>query len=400
MTTLSATRTLPPLRTMLAAWTHKDPRFDGVFFVAVKTTSVFCRPVCRAKPARPQNIEFFATAQDAMYHGYRPCKLCRPVDSGSSPPPIVQKLLRLVEQSPQTKFRERELRELGINPSTARRQFRANTRMTFAAYQRARRMGVAFRGVRSTGSATQAQLDAGFESASGFRQAFARLFGSRPSDASSVSLLTSRWIRTPLGPMLAVASDHGVVLFDFADRRSIERAILSLRRRRRAVIVPGHNGHLEQLAHEIDEYFRGERTHFDVKLAPVGSAFQRRCWDYLRSIEYGSTRSYAQQAVAIGRDNAVRAVASANGMNYIAIIIPCHRVIGSDGSLTGYGGGLARKRWLLEHERNHSSTAARIARSSETARPARKSLTPANTASLSSSARFQFEPAKARSSRP
>jgi len=325
---------------MLRAFAKKDAGFDGVFFVAVRTTSVFCRPVCRAKPPRPENVEFFATAHDAMYHGYRPCKLCRPLHAGT-PSPLVRRLMNLVEQSPQSKLRERELRELGIEPSTARRQFQTHLRMTFAAYQRARRMGTALRGVRGGAPVIRTQHAAGFESHSGFREAFARLFGARPDHGAPVKVLSSEWISTPLGPMLGIAGDDGIVLFDFADRKGLERAILGLRRRLNAVIAPGQSAHLEQLSREIDEYFRGERRRFSAKLAPVGSAFQRRCWDYLQSIEFGVTRSYAEEARSIGNPAAVRAVASANGMNYIAILIPCHRVIGSSGELTGYGGGVS-----------------------------------------------------------
>lgn len=392
-------QSLPSRQTMLRAFARRDPQFDGVFFVAVRTTSVFCRPVCRAKPPRPENVEFFATARDAMYHGYRPCKLCRPLDGGTPPPPLIERLMKLVEQSPQTKLRERDLHNLGIDPSTARRQFLAHTHMTFTAYQRARRMGAALRGVRGGAPVICTQHAAGFESASGFREAFARLFGARPDAGVTVNILSSESISTPLGPMLGVASDDGIVLFDFADRKGLERAILSLRRRLDAVVVPGENAHLTQLRREIGEYFRGERESFEVRIASIGSDFQRRCWNYLRSIPHGQTRSYAEEARSIGNPAAVRAVASANGMNYIAILIPCHRVIGSNGELTGYGGGLARKRWLIDHERNHARTAASSVRSSKNARPARNVSTASVTAPTSWSACDRSAAASARSSR-
>jgi AraC family transcriptional regulator of adaptative response/methylated-DNA-[protein]-cysteine methyltransferase len=399
MTNTDPAQPLPSKQTMLRAFASKDSRFDGVFFVAVKTTSVFCRPVCRAKPPRPENVEFFATAKDAMHHGYRACKLCRPLDSGNRPPQVVERLMQLIETSPSTRLREGDLLELGIDPSTARRQFRAYCGMTFAQYQRARRMGLAMRGVRGGESVTAAQLDAGYESASGFREAFTMLFGTRPGDGESAEILISKWIPTPLGSMLAITSDDGLVLFDFADRKGLERAILHLRRRLRAVIVPGESEHLAQLSREIDEYFRGERRSFDVKLAPVGSDFQRTCWNYLRTIDFGSTRSYADAARSIGNASAVRAVASANGMNYIAILIPCHRVIGSNGDLTGYGGGLARKRWLIDHERGYANTAANSVRSSANGRPARNVSTASITAPAMSSAPQRLAAASAASSR-
>ena len=353
---------VPPLKTMLAAWLRKDTRFDGVFYVAVKTTGIFCRPVCRAKPAKPQNVEFFGTAQEALYHGYRACKLCRPLDSGRRPPDVVGRLMACIERSPSERLRERDLVKLGIDPSTARRQFRSYCGMTFAAYQRARRMGVALSQVRKGTSVTHAQVDSGFDSSSGFRDAFARLFGTSASRSDGVVTLTSTWLPTPLGPMVAVANDMGVVMFEFADRKGLENAILRIRRRcgtrgAPASIVPGRHPHLDLLKREVDEYFNGTRPTFSVPLAPVGSSFEQRAWDYLRSVEYGATRSYQDEASALGNARAVRAVGRANGCNNIAILIPCHRVIASSGELCGYGGGLARKRWLLDHEQIHVRSA-------------------------------------------
>ena len=349
---------LPPFKTMLAAWLRKDSRYDGVFYVAVKTTGIFCRPVCRAKPAKLENVEFFGTAQEALYHGYRACKLCRPLDSGRRPPQVVERLISCIEHSPSDRLRGRDLLKLGIDPSTARRQFRSYCGMTFAAYQRARRMGVALSQVRNGTSVTHAQVDSGFDSSSGFRDAFARLFGTSASRSDGVVPLTSTWLLTPLGPMVAVASERGIVMFEFADRKGLENAILRIRRRcgsrgSPASIVPGQHPHLDLLKREVDEYFNGTRRTFTVPLAPVGSSFEQRAWVYLRSIEYGATRSYQDEATALGNARAVRAVGRANGCNNIAILIPCHRVIASSGELCGYGGGVARKRWLLDHERRH-----------------------------------------------
>ncbi|CAN5592229.1 trifunctional transcriptional activator/DNA repair protein Ada/methylated-DNA--[protein]-cysteine S-methyltransferase [soil metagenome] len=350
------TNTLPSIAVMQRAFARKDASFDGTFFVAVKTTSIFCRPVCRAKPPRIENVEFFPTAQEALYHGYRPCKLCKPLDGGARPPELVAKLMKLIEQDPTRRLTERDLRELKIDPTTARRQFRAYCHTTFSAYQRARRMGSALRDVRNGKSVIGAQGVAGFESSSGFRDAFARMFGTTASNAREVNILTAKWLSTPLGPMLAIADDEGIALFDFIDRKGLERAIGRLRGRSGkrgvpAVIVPGEHRHLTELENQIIEYFAGARREFDLKLAVRGSDFERRSWEFLRTIPFGQTRSYRDQAIALGQPKAIRAVGRANGMNYLGIIIPCHRVIGANGDLTGYGGGLARKRWLLDHER-------------------------------------------------
>lgn len=349
---MSSMPTLPPESAMRRAIARKDTAYDGVFFVGVKTTGIFCRPVCRAKTPKPENVEFFASAHDALYHGYRPCKRCRPLDLGAKPPPVVARLMDLIERDPARRLKEGDLRAIGVDPSTARRQFRSYCAMTFHAYQRARRMGLALERVRQGEEIMQVQVESGFESASGFRDAFAKLFGAAPGDAKLLGMLTSQWIETPLGPMLAIANQEGLCLLDFVDRRGLENAIQRLRTRFKSVIVPGENSHLAAAKKQLQEYFSGTRSEFSLSLVTVGTPFQVRAWHFLRSIPSGQTRSYGEMAKALGASGAVRAAGRANGMNYLAIVIPCHRVIGADGSLTGYGGGLARKQWLLDHERS------------------------------------------------
>jgi len=156
--------------------------------------------------------------------------------------------------------------------------------------------------------------------------------------------------------MLAGATAQGICLLEFVDRRMLETQVERLNKALQAEFVPGFNPHLDSLNIQLAEYFRGERREFELPLVLSGSAFQRQVWEGLQTIPYGSTRSYKEQAALIGRPEAVRAVARANGDNRIAILIPCHRVIGSDGSLTGYGGGLWRKQYLLDLEAgNHKS---------------------------------------------
>jgi AraC family transcriptional regulator of adaptative response/methylated-DNA-[protein]-cysteine methyltransferase len=342
---------------MWKAFSEKDPAFDGTFFVAVKTTGIFCRPVCRAKPPRPDNVEFFPTAREAVREGYRACKLCRPLEPAGRPPEGVRRLIDLVAKADGRRLTDADLHEIGIDPSTARRQFRRHTGITFAAYQRTRRLGAALQEVRAGSPLAVAQVGAGFESESGFREAFARTFGTTASRAEGVGVLTARWFPTPLGTMVGLASEDGVVILDFVDRKGLERAVERARRACRgagdlAAVVPGENRHLELLSRELAEYFAGARGQFSVRVAAcAGTAFERRAWGFLKTIPYGETRSYGQQAAAMGCPNASRAVGRANGMNYVSIVIPCHRVVGASGELTGYGGGLQRKRWLLDHER-------------------------------------------------
>ena len=332
------------------AFTARDSEYEGVFFVGVTTTRIFCRPTCSARKPLRKNTEFFDTRSAALHAGFRPCLRCKPMQSTQEVPDLVEMLRKRVDSDPATPLRERDLRAMGIDPSTARRQFQRYFGMSFHAYQRARRMGAALAAVKGGMNVLDTQLDHGFESASGFREAFAKIFGAPPSKSSGVHCLLSRWVETPLGAMLVLADDAGVHVFDFVDRRGLEREILRLRARSKVAIVPGDHPLLDQAEKEMGEYFAGKRVCFTLPLAERGTDFQRAVWQQLLLIPPGETRAYADIAKAIEKPTANRAVARANGDNFRAIIIPCHRVIGSDGSLTGYGGGLARKQWLLDHE--------------------------------------------------
>ncbi len=329
----------------------RDSSYEGIFFLGVKTTGIFCRPICSARKPLRKNVEFFPGKVEALHAGFRPCLRCKPMQTTGGVPTLVEKLRKQIETRPAERLRERDLINMGIDPSTARRQFQRFFGMTFQAYQRARRMGSALAAVRKGINVLDTQLDHGFESSSGFREAFGKLFGTAPSKSSGVHCLLSKWIDSPLGAILALADDDGLYVFDWVDRRGLEREIIRLRARTKFAIVPGSHPVLDQAEREINEYFSGQRKVFTLPLAPRGTDFQRRVWSELLQIPAGETRSYAAVARSIGEPNAVRAVARANGDNFRGIIIPCHRVIGSDGSLTGYGGGLARKQWLLDHER-------------------------------------------------
>src|SRR5207245_2246793 len=159
--------------------------------------------------------------------------------------------------------------------------------------------------------------------------------------------------------MIAVADDEGLRLLEFVDRRAMERELSILRKRLRTNVVPGEHPHLDETRAQLADYFSGKELEFKIPLAPVGSDFQIRSWDILRSIPTGETRSYSWMAQRLGRPGASRAVGRANGSNMICIIIPCHRVIRADGTLCGYGGGLWRKKWLLDHEKRYASTKSR-----------------------------------------
>jgi AraC family transcriptional regulator of adaptative response/methylated-DNA-[protein]-cysteine methyltransferase len=170
-------------------------------------------------------------------------------------------------------------------------------------------------------------------------------------------MITTITIETPLGEMVAGATDEGVCLLEFHDRKMLPTEYKDLVKLLNTTIQEGENRHLKTLKKQLKEYFNGKRKEFSIPLITPGSEFQQAVWKELQNIHFGSTRSYQEQAVALNMPDSIRAVANANGMNRIAIVIPCHRVIGSDGRLTGYGGGLRRKKWLIDHERKYSGQA-------------------------------------------
>jgi len=157
--------------------------------------------------------------------------------------------------------------------------------------------------------------------------------------------------------MIAGATDEGICLLEFTDRRMLPTEYKDLTRLLKTTLEDGENRHLKILKKQLKEYFDGSRKDFSIALVTPGSEFQKAVWKELQNIKFGTTRTYQEQSIALNRPDSVRAVANANGMNRISIVIPCHRVIGSDGRLTGYGGGLKRKKWLLDHEKKYSGKA-------------------------------------------
>jgi AraC family transcriptional regulator of adaptative response/methylated-DNA-[protein]-cysteine methyltransferase len=329
---------------------NRDSTYEGVFFAGITSTGIFCRPTCTARKPKRENCLFFKTAQASLLAGFRPCKRCRPLLNPSEPSDMIKHLTEMVESDPTRRWTDRDVQELGYTPSTVRRQFKKRYSMTFTAYSRARRMGIALKTIREGDKIINAQIDAGYSSSSGFRDAFSSIMGSAPNDKNHRSL-KAEWIDTPLGSMIAVFDETYLYLLEFTDRRGLECEIEKMRKSLKVAIVPGRSPVTQMIEDDLAAYFKGELKDFTTPFKVNGSDFQKSVWDELLTIPYGVTRSYAEQAQRIGNPKAVRAVARANGMNQLAILIPCHRVIGSDGKLTGYAGGLARKEWLLDLEK-------------------------------------------------
>ncbi|TFE00690.1 bifunctional transcriptional activator/DNA repair enzyme AdaA [Jeotgalibacillus salarius] len=329
---------------------ERNTEYEGFFFVGVKSTGVFCRPTCPARKPKFENCEFYYTAEEALLASFRPCKRCSPLSHPNQVSELVQTLVQAVEENPEKKWREKDFRELAVDESTARRQFKKRFGMTFVQYARARRMGLAMKEIRSGKPMIDAQLTTGYESSSGFRDAFLRIMGEAPSSVQEDHILKASWLDTRVGPMVAIADETQLFLLEFVDRRGLEKEIEVLRSKTRSAIIPGKTSPIELIERELDLYFKGELFKFNTPVRLLGTPFQMMVWDKLKKIPAGETRSYTDIACEIGKPTAVRAVARANGANQLALVIPCHRVILSDGSTGGYAGGSIRKKWLLDLE--------------------------------------------------
>lgn len=338
---------------MYDAFMNRDVSYEGIFFVGVRTTGIFCRPTCRARRPKRDHIEFYPTAKDAVINGYRPCKVCKPLELLGSTPDFIQKLIDQVATEPSRKITDYDLVKMKIEPNKVRRWFKANHGLTFQGYQRMLRINGALHQIKNGDSVTEAAFENGYDSLSGFTDAFKKIVGANPNNAKYVNVINLHRFATLLGPMIAGATEEGICLLEFTERRMLESEFGDLRKRLKANFVYGTNEHISKLEKQMCEYFEGKRKTFDVLLVTPGSEFQKSVWRQLMTIPYGHTRSYEEQAIAINNLKAIRAVASANGCNRISIVVPCHRVIGKDGSLTGYGGGLWRKKWLLDFEKTN-----------------------------------------------
>ncbi len=334
----------------------KDDDYEGIFYVGVKTTGIFCRPTCPARKPKFENCEFYQTAQQALLASFRPCHRCQPLSHPNCVSKLIRTLVEAVESNPEKRWRNSDFAELSVDTSTARRQFKKRFGMTFVEYARARRMGIAMQQIRGGEAVIEAQLNTGYESSSGFRDAFSKIMGASPTNFSQQhKILKASWLDTPLGPMLAIADVEALYLLEFVERRGLEREIERLRIKMKVAIIPGSTKIIQSITAELKAYFSGTLQHFATPPHLLGSPFQQQVWQELQRIPYGETRSYAKQAQSLGKPSAYRAVANANGANQLAIIIPCHRIINSNGELGGYGGGVNRKKWLIDHELKYKS---------------------------------------------
>lgn len=321
------------------------------FFIRVlKLLEFFCRPSCPAKKPELRNIEFFSSTKEALLAGYMPCKRCKPMLPLGNVPDWLEDLFDEVKNNSMSRWKDSDLKKINLDPNRVRRWFKKNHNMTFHAYVRTLRLGKALGRIKHGDNLTQTAFDHGYESLSGFREAIKKITGTTAGKSGNKNVVYLNRILTPLGPMLAGATNEGICLLEFMDRRMLNTQLKILTKRLKTNFLLGNNNFIDQLAGELKNYFDSNLKNFSVPLIFSGTDFQKRVWENLIEIPFGKTISYEELAKRVGNISAVRAVAKANGDNRISIVIPCHRVIGKDGNLTGYGGGLWRKKFLIELE--------------------------------------------------
>ena len=349
-TTITTPLKMPSIEEMYRALCRRDSEYDGLFFVGVRTTGVFCRTVCPARKPKFENVDYYRTVNDALAAGFRPCKKCRPLEAVGSVPSWLRPLLAEFEKDIGRRWTDADIRQFNVEPVRVRRWFKQYHGMTFHSYMRSRRLNMAMGQIQVGKRSLGVALKNGYESKSGFNAAFKKWSGVAPSDSTHGCPICVSRILTQLGPMVAAIVDNKLCLLEFADRRMLETQFKRIANIYKRTFANANHPLIEQTQQEISEYFEGERNQFSIPLSIDGSDFQVSVWNQLLKIPYGSTTSYETIANRIKKPKAQRAVGRANGDNRIAIIVPCHRVIRSDGSLSGYGGQVWRKKWLLDHE--------------------------------------------------
>jgi AraC family transcriptional regulator, regulatory protein of adaptative response / methylated-DNA-[protein]-cysteine methyltransferase len=347
----SSTPTLDDAR--WAAVVARDSAFDGLFYTAVETTGIYCRPSCPARRPKREHVRFYDTAADAEAAGFRPCKRCKPDQPSLTQQHAakVREACRLIEAAEDEPRLDALARAVGLSPYHFHRIFKAVLGVTPKAYARAHRNNRMRRELSQSATVTEAIYGAGFGSNGRFYAASSEVLGMTPSQfrAGGPNAEIKFAIgESSLGLVLIAASDKGVCAIFFGDdREGLARELKKQFPRARLV---GGDPAFEELAAKVVDFVEDPRIGLDLPLDIRGTAFQHRVWETLGRIPVGATASYAEIAKAIGAPKSVRAVARACGSNRIAVAIPCHRVIGSDGSLTGYRGGIERKRALLAKE--------------------------------------------------
>ena len=336
-----------------AAVVARDAKADGRFYYSVKTTGVYCRPSCASRRARPENVEFHATREDAERAGFRPCRRCRP-DQPSQVElhaTVVARACRAIENAEQVPSLAELARLAGLSPFHFHRVFKAVTGLTPRAYAAAERAHRVRERLGHSRTVTEAIYDAGYGSNGRFYEEAGRVLGMTPSRYRAGGVDTAiRFAvgQTSLGAILVAASEHGICSILLGD--DADALVRDLQDRFPKAELLGGDAAFERMVAQVVGLVEAPSLGLDLPLDVRGTAFQQRVWQALRRIPPGSTASYGEIAARIGSPKSVRAVAQACAANPLAVAIPCHRVVRNDGSLAGYRWGVERKRALLERE--------------------------------------------------
>lgn len=332
---------------------ERDSSAEGQFVLAVHTTGIFCRPGCPARTPKRDNVTFYDTPAEAIRAGYRPCKRCRPTGKSISEHQrqVVERARHLIETSETKVTLEGIAANVGMSPWHLQRLFRAHTGLSPAQYQRSLRSGRLRESIGNAPSVTYAIQDAGYGSSSQFYALAPRELGMTPSafrSGGAGQRIRYGIVQTWLGYLLVAATNRGIASLQMGDSEEEMRERLQSTFPNAELVDDDPT--FAEIIEQVVDLAERPRDAASIPVDAGGTTFQHRVWNALRQIPAGSTRTYSEVAEAIGAPKAVRAVAKACADNPVPLVVPCHRVIGKDGSLTGYRYGLARKRALLKRE--------------------------------------------------
>ena len=331
----------------------RDQKAVGVFVYAVATTGIYCRPGCASRLPNRENVRFFETALHAEQAGFRPCKRCTPnlENESNASQQIIIKACQIIERAVQVPTLPQLAHQVGLSPYHFHRLFKKVTGITPKQYMVQKRMERARSKIQQDESITKAVYEAGFDSSSRFYETAVSSLGMTPSEFRDGGAEVTIWYaieKSYLGYVLVAATERGICQIDFGDSVEVVQARLEKNFPRAEFLVddPGFKATVAEVLSFLDHPEEGFNLPMDVQ----GTVFQRQVWDALQKIPAGSTASYTDIAAHIGKPKAVRAVARACAANRIAVAIPCHRVVRSDGTLGGYRWGIDRKRAVLRRE--------------------------------------------------
>ena len=337
-----------------------DASCDGKFYYGVKTTGIYCRPSCKSKLPKRENVVFFRTKEEAEEAGFRPCKRCRPDLIAFDP---AQELSERTKELLERHFSDRvklgrDMKEMGVSRKHIAQVFKEQYDITPSEYLIQVRIAAARQMLQNGAAIPDAAGMAGYENLSEFYDHFRRQTGMTPARYRQIFAdnISRSVMDTPIGPLRIIASQDAILGVEQTGRESSDAGAQAGQIPADRILSGDASGELvKDCAAQLTEYFAGKRQAFDLPVSPEGTDFQKNVWNHLRDIPYGQTRTYGELAEMAGNKKASRAVGMANHCNPILIVIPCHRVIGADGSLTGYAAGIEAKKFLLQLEQRYTA---------------------------------------------